>query len=87
MKSPAIKTAAKVRPAIYAYTTGDVPKLSGWTKIGHTERAPAKRVAELTWDLLIIDEAHEGEDEELAELDAQKVLSISQKIRAREIVR
>ena len=33
-----IKTAAKVVPQCYAYTTPGVPAHDGWTKIGFTER-------------------------------------------------
>ena len=33
-----IKTASKVVPQCYAYTTPGVPAHDGWTKIGFTER-------------------------------------------------
>ena len=33
-----IKTASKVVPQCYAYTTPGVPVHDGWTKIGFTER-------------------------------------------------
>ena len=33
-----IKTSEKIVPKIYAYSTPEVPKHNGWTKIGYTER-------------------------------------------------
>ena len=33
-----IKTSEKIIPKIYAYSTPEVPKHNGWTKIGYTER-------------------------------------------------
>lgn len=43
-----IKTATKVIPKCYAYTTPGVPAHQGWTKIGYTERDVETRVKEQT---------------------------------------
>ncbi len=43
-----IKTTAKVVPQCYAYTTPDVPKHNGWTKLGFTERDVETRIKEQT---------------------------------------
>ena len=43
-----IKTAAKVVPQCYAYTTPGVPAHDGWTKIGFTERDVETRINEQT---------------------------------------
>lgn len=43
-----IKTAAKVVPQCYAYTTPGVVKHEGWTKIGFTERDVETRIKEQT---------------------------------------
>ncbi|MBP8599401.1 MAG: DEAD/DEAH box helicase family protein [Selenomonas sp.] len=43
-----INTATKVTPQCYAYTTPGVPKHSGWTKIGFTERDVETRINEQT---------------------------------------
>ncbi len=43
-----IKTATKVIPQCYAYTTPGVPAHDGWTKIGFTERDVETRVREQT---------------------------------------
>lgn len=43
-----IKTAAKVVPQCYAYTTPGVPVHDGWTKIGFTERDVETRINEQT---------------------------------------
>ncbi len=43
-----IKTAAKVVPQCYAYTTPGVPAHDGWTKIGFTERDVETRIKEQT---------------------------------------
>ena len=45
---PAIKTASKVVPQCYAYTTPGVPAHDGWTKIGFTERDVETRINEQT---------------------------------------
>lgn len=39
-----IKTASKVVPQCYAYTTPGVPVHDGWTKIGFTERDVETRI-------------------------------------------
>lgn len=43
-----IKTATKVTPQCYAYTTPGVPAHDGWTKIGFTERDVETRINEQT---------------------------------------
>lgn len=43
-----IKTSTKAVPQIYSYSTPEVPKHDGWTKIGYTERDVEKRVWEQT---------------------------------------
>ena len=43
-----IKTAEKVAPMIYAYTTPGVVYHDGWTKIGYTERDVDQRIKEQT---------------------------------------
>lgn len=43
-----IKTATKVVPQCYAYTTPGVPAHDGWTKIGFTERDVETRIREQT---------------------------------------
>ena len=43
-----IKTAARVVPQCYAYTTPGVPVHDGWTKIGFTERDVETRINEQT---------------------------------------
>ena len=43
-----IKTATKVVPQCYAYTTPGVPSHNGWTKIGFTEREVETRINEQT---------------------------------------
>lgn len=39
-----IKTAKRVVPMIYAYTTPEIVRHNGWTKIGYTEQAVEKRL-------------------------------------------
>ena len=39
-----IKTAKRVIPMIYAYTTPEIARHNGWTKIGYTEQAVEKRL-------------------------------------------
>ena len=43
-----IKTTQEVVPIIYAYTTPEIPKHNGWTKIGETMRSANKRIEEQT---------------------------------------
>lgn len=43
-----IKTAVKVVPQCYAYTTPGIPVNDGWTKIGYTERDVETRISEQT---------------------------------------
>lgn len=46
--SRSIKTSRPVIPQIYAYTTPEIPKHNGWTKIGYTEQEVEKRVWQQT---------------------------------------
>ena len=48
MKKPNIKTAKKVTPMIYAYTTPEVTRHNGWTKIGYTEQDVETRIKQQT---------------------------------------
>lgn len=48
MASINIKTATKVVPQCYAYTTPGIPSHEGWTKIGFTERDVETRINEQT---------------------------------------
>lgn len=38
MSSPKIDTFGEINPMVYSWTTPDVPKYSGWEKIGYTDR-------------------------------------------------
>lgn len=38
MPSPKIETFGEINPMVYSWTTPDVPKYSGWEKIGYTDR-------------------------------------------------
>lgn len=57
MKKPNIKTSKKVTPMIYAYTTPEVIRHNGWTKIGYTEQDVETRIkqqthtADVEWNL------------------------------------
>ena len=53
-----IKTAAKVMPQCYAYTTPGVPAHDGWTKIGFTERDAETRIREQTHTVGIAHKTH-----------------------------
>ena len=44
-----IQTTKQVIPTIYAYTTPDIPKHDGWTKIGDTKRGAETRIDEQTF--------------------------------------
>ena len=46
MDKTKVKTADKIEPKIYAYSTEDVDKLKGWHKIGYTEQPVLKRIRE-----------------------------------------
>ncbi len=48
MKKPDIKTTQNVIPMIYAYTTPEVARHNGWTKIGYTEQDVEKRIKQQT---------------------------------------
>lgn len=41
MPSPKIRTFREITPLIYSWTTPDIPKYSGWEKIGYTEQETA----------------------------------------------
>ena len=44
-----IQTSKQIVPTIYAYTTPDIPKHDGWTKIGDTKRGAETRIDEQTF--------------------------------------
>ena len=44
-----IQTSIPYIPTIYAYTTPDIPKHDGWTKIGDTKRGAETRIDEQTF--------------------------------------
>lgn len=44
MAKISINTAQRVVPMIYAYTTPEIRKHDGWTKIGYTEQDVNKRL-------------------------------------------
>ena len=48
MSAPKIKTAKPVVPMIYAYTTPEIARHDGWTKIGYTEQEVEKRLDQQT---------------------------------------
>lgn len=48
MVTPKIKPANKVTPMIYAYTTPEIKRHDGWTKIGYTEQDVDKRIKQQT---------------------------------------
>ena len=48
MKKIELQTAKKVVPMIYAYTTPEIKRHDGWTKIGYTEQDVDKRIAQQT---------------------------------------
>ena len=39
-----LRTARQVVPMIYAYTTPEIARHNGWTKIGYTEQPVDKRL-------------------------------------------
>ena len=39
-----VKTTKRVVPMIYAYTTPEIARHNGWTKIGYTEQSVEKRL-------------------------------------------
>ena len=41
-----INTAKKVTPKIYAYTTPEIARHDGWTKIGYTEQDVANKTTD-----------------------------------------
>ena len=57
MKTPQINTAKKVVPMLYAYTTPEIARHNGWTKIGYTEQDVETRInqqthtADIAWHL------------------------------------
>ena len=44
MRKPDINTAKSVTPMIYAYTTPEIARHNGWTKIGYTEQDVETRI-------------------------------------------
>lgn len=48
MKAISLKTANHVVPMIYAYTTPEIIRHNGWTKIGYTEQDVEKRLEQQT---------------------------------------
>ncbi len=48
MIKPQIKSAVPVVPMIYAYTTPEVARHNGWTKIGYTEQDVTERIKQQT---------------------------------------
>lgn len=57
MSKPQIKTTEKVVPMIYAYSTPEIKRHDGWTKIGYTEQEVVTRIrqqthtADVRWNL------------------------------------
>ena len=43
-----LQTAKQVVPMIYAYTTPEIERHNGWTKIGYTEQDVDERIAQQT---------------------------------------
>ncbi|MBQ3570548.1 MAG: DEAD/DEAH box helicase family protein [Methanocorpusculum sp.] len=48
MSAVKIKTSRPAFPQIYAYTTPEIPRHKGWTKIGYTEQEVHKRIRQQT---------------------------------------
>lgn len=48
MAAPKIQTTQRVVPMIYAYTTPEIKRHEGWTKIGYTEQDVKKRLQQQT---------------------------------------
>ena len=48
MKQITVQTTKNVVPMIYAYTTPEISRHDGWTKIGYTEQSVDKRLAQQT---------------------------------------
>ena len=46
--SDLVKTSRPALPQIYAYTTPEIARHDGWTKIGYTEQNVEKRLAQQT---------------------------------------
>ena len=57
MQKPNIKTIKNITPMIYAYTTPEIARHNGWTKIGYTEQDVETRIkqqthtADVKWNL------------------------------------
>lgn len=49
MRKPEIKTTKNVTPMIYAYTTPEIVRHNGWTKIGYTEQDVETRIKQQTY--------------------------------------
>ena len=48
MATKMIKTTNRVDPMIYAYTTPEITRHDGWTKIGYTEKDVDTRIKQQT---------------------------------------
>lgn len=48
MKAIQLQTTKRVVPVIYAYTTPEIARHNGWTKIGYTEQDVDKRLKQQT---------------------------------------
>lgn len=48
METPNINTSKNVVPSIYAYTTPEIVRHNGWTKIGYTEQEVEERIKQQT---------------------------------------
>ena len=44
-----LKTTKKIVPMIYAYSTPEIARHNGWTKIGYTEQGVEKRLKQQTF--------------------------------------
>ena len=51
MAKISINTAQRVVPMIYAYTTPEIAKHNGWTKIGYTEQDVEQRLELQMWNI------------------------------------
>ena len=51
MERPSIATIRGVTPMIYAYTTPEIVRHNGWTKIGYTEQDVEQLYSEIEKDV------------------------------------
>jgi len=82
MAMPRIQTTKKVIPLIYAYTTPEIARHDGWTKIGYTEKDADERIKEQvgTADVKYVLEwkgnaVYEGTDETFTDHDFHAYLT------------